>query len=85
MWGSFDDSAARKNKDARHLEVVGRSIICVLFDRWYAAGKLIKFIRRQGWYVICALKSNRKLNSIQVDEWDRQLMSSRMIGVSECD
>jgi hypothetical protein len=27
--------------------------VYVLFDRWYASGKLIEFIRRQGWHVIC--------------------------------
>jgi hypothetical protein len=47
--------------------------VYVLFDRWYASGKLIKFIRRQGWHVICALKSNRKLNDVRVDEWDQRL------------
>jgi hypothetical protein len=35
--------------------------IYVLFDSWYTAAKLITFIRRQGWHVICALKSNRVL------------------------
>lgn len=35
--------------------------VYVLFDSWYTAAKLITFIRRQGWHVICALKSNRVL------------------------
>lgn len=35
--------------------------VYVLFDSWYTAAKLITFIRRQGWHVICALKSNRIL------------------------
>ena len=51
--------------------------VYVLFDRWYASGKLIKWIRRQGWHVICALKSNRKLNGIRVDEWDQRLKHRR--------
>jgi len=51
--------------------------VYVLFDRWYASGKLIKFIRRCGWHVICALKSNRKLSDTRVDEWDRQLRHKR--------
>lgn len=51
--------------------------VYVLFDRWYASGKLIKFIRRQGWHVICALKSNRKLNGIGVDQWDQRLRHKR--------
>lgn len=33
--------------------------VYVLFDSWYASAKLIKFCRRQGWHVICALKQNR--------------------------
>lgn len=33
--------------------------VYVLFDSWYASKKLIKYCRRQGWHVICALKHNR--------------------------
>lgn len=33
--------------------------VYVLFDSWYASAKLIKFCRRYGWHVICALKRNR--------------------------
>ena len=51
--------------------------VYVLFDRWYAAGKLIKYIRRQGWHVICALKRNRTLNGIRVDRWDQRLRHKR--------
>jgi hypothetical protein len=51
--------------------------VYVLFDRWYASGKLIKFIRRPGWHVICALKRNRTLNGIRVDQWDRRLRHKR--------
>ncbi|WP_376790469.1 transposase [Thermoflexus sp.] len=51
--------------------------VYVLFDRRYAAGKLIKWTRRQGWHVICALKSNRKLNGVQVDQWDQRLRHKR--------
>ncbi len=51
--------------------------VYVLFDRWYASGKLIRFICRQGWHVICALKGNRKLNGIRVDEWAQRLRHKR--------
>jgi len=51
--------------------------VYVLFDRWYGSSKLIKFIRRQGWHVICALKRNRKLNGIRVDQWDQRLRHKR--------
>jgi len=33
--------------------------VYVLFDSWYASKKLIRFCRRHGWHVICALKRNR--------------------------
>lgn len=33
--------------------------IYVLYDSWYASNRLIKFCRRHGWHVICALKHNR--------------------------
>ena len=51
--------------------------VYVLFDRWYGSGKLIKFIRRQGWHVICALKRNRTLNGIRVAQWDQRLRHKR--------
>ena len=51
--------------------------VYVLFDRWYGSGKLIKFIRRQGWHVICALKRNRTLSGIRVDQWDQRLRHKR--------
>lgn len=44
--------------------------VYVLFDSWYAAARLLKFIHRQGWYTICALKSNRKLNGQRLDRHD---------------
>ena len=51
--------------------------VYVLFDRWYGSSKLIKFIRRQGWHVICALKRNRTLNGIRVAQWDQRLRHKR--------
>lgn len=58
--------------------------VYVLFDSWYTANKLITFIRRQGWHVICALKSNRVLKrpgqsgqprvvKLQVRQWAKEL------------
>jgi len=47
--------------------------VYVLFDSWYASAKLIKFCRRQGWHVICAIKSNRRLNGKRVDQHDQAL------------
>ena len=41
--------------------------VYVLFDSWYASSKQINFCRRQGWHIICALKSNRRLAKQRVD------------------
>jgi len=51
--------------------------VYVLFDSWYASAKLIKFCRRQGWHVVCAIKSNRRLNGKSVRFWDQQLRHQR--------
>jgi DDE superfamily endonuclease len=34
--------------------------ISVQFDSWSASAELLKYVRRQGWHAVCALKSNRK-------------------------
>jgi hypothetical protein len=41
--------------------------IYVQFDSWYASARLIKYARRHGWHVNCALKRNRHLNGTRVD------------------
>lgn len=43
-------------------------LVYVQFDSWYASEKLIKYVRRQGWHVICGLKYNRKLNGKRLDQ-----------------
>ena len=48
-------------------------LVYVLFDSWYASNKLLKYCRRQGWHVICAIKSNRTLDSIQLSQWNQRL------------
>lgn len=53
------------------------SQVYVLFDSWYASAKLIKFCRRQGWQVICAIKSNRRINKIRLDRHDQALKHRR--------
>lgn len=47
--------------------------VYVLFDSWYASAKLINFCRRQGWHIICALKSNRRVAKQRVDKHDQWL------------
>ena len=44
----------------------------MLFDRWYAAAQLIRFIRRQGWQAICAVKSNRLLSGSKLSDCDKR-------------
>ena len=47
--------------------------VYVLFDSWYASAKLLNFCRRQGWHIVCALKSNRRVNQQRVDKQDQLL------------
>jgi hypothetical protein len=42
--------------------------VYVLFDSWYSSAKLIKFCRRQKWHVICAVKSNRRIDKVGVSQ-----------------
>lgn len=51
--------------------------VYVLFDSWYASAKLIKWCRRRRWHVICALKSNRRLNGVQVRDHHQRLKHQR--------
>ena len=47
--------------------------VYVLFDSWYASAKLIKFCRRQRWHVICAVKSNRRIEKKRIDHYNQTL------------
>ncbi len=51
--------------------------IYVHFDSWYASARLLKFIHRQGWHTVCALKHNRKLDAIGLDHQARSLRHQR--------
>jgi hypothetical protein len=51
--------------------------VYVLFDSGYASNGLLKFCRRQGWHVICAIKSNRKLDDKQLSQWPQTLRHQR--------
>ena len=55
--------------------------VYVTFDTWYASAKLIKFCRRQGWHVVCALRSNRLLNEIGLKKHDLEMKHKRYIRV----
>jgi hypothetical protein len=52
-------------------------VVYVLFDSWYASAKLIKWCRRRDWHVICALRSNRTLNGVQVRTHHQRLKHQR--------
>jgi len=47
--------------------------VYVLFDSWYASANLIKLCKQLGFEVICAVKSNRTLNGIQLRDLARTL------------
>src|SRR5262245_58505499 len=51
--------------------------VYVLFDSWYASNRLVQFCRRQGWQVICAIKSNRKLDDKKLTQWPQALRHQR--------
>jgi Transposase DDE domain len=51
--------------------------VYVLFDSWYASNRLVKFCRRQGWHVICAIKSNRTLADKKLSQWPQALRHQR--------
>lgn len=55
--------------------------VYVTFDSWYASAKLIKFCRRQGWHVVCALRSNRLINGIGLKKNDLAMKHRRYIRV----
>lgn len=42
--------------------------VYVQFDSWYASRSLIKYVLRQGGEVTCALKHNRTLNDLPLDQ-----------------
>ena len=55
--------------------------VYVLFDSWYASAKLLKFIARQGWFSLCAIKSNRTLNGLKLSIWNQRLKHTHYIPI----
>jgi len=43
--------------------------IYVQFDSWYASEGLLRYIHRQGWHAVCALKSNRKFSGQRLNQF----------------
>ena len=51
--------------------------VYVLFDSWYTSAKLVQGIRRHGWHVIAAVKSNRSLGGQKLTTWHHALKGRR--------
>jgi hypothetical protein len=51
--------------------------VSVLFESWYAANRLRTFCRRQSWYVVCTITSNRKLEDQKRSQWPQALRQQR--------
>jgi hypothetical protein len=43
--------------------------VYVQFDSWYASEQLLRYVHRQGWHAVCALKSNRKLRGQRLSQF----------------
>ena len=52
-------------------------LVYVLFDSWYTSAKLVQGIRRHGWHVIAAVKSNRSLAGQKLTTWHHALKGRR--------
>jgi len=51
--------------------------VYVQFDSWYASERLLKYVHRQGWHTVCALKSNRKLQGQRLHQFVTTLKHRR--------
>jgi len=51
--------------------------VYVQFDSWYASERLLKYVHRQGWHTVCALKSNRKLQGQRLRDYATTLQHRR--------
>lgn len=67
--------------DLKH-RLPARFPVYVLFDSWYASNNLLKFCRRQGWHIICAIKSNRTLDGFKLSKWNQRLKHQPYIRVN---
>jgi hypothetical protein len=72
-----------KNRLARDILEAVKSLlpagwtIYVQFDSWYASERLLKYVHRQGWHAVCALKSNRKLQGQRLRQFATTLQHRR--------
>lgn len=49
------------------------SQVHALFDSWYASAKLVNLCLSKHWQVVCALKSNRKIEKQRIDRYHQTL------------
>jgi Transposase DDE domain len=70
-------SLARDMLEGLQLLLPAEFQVYVLFDSWYAAHGLLKCCCRQGWHVLCVIKSNRKLDDKQLAQWPKALRHQR--------
>jgi hypothetical protein len=56
--------------------------VYVQFDSWYASERLLKYVHRQGWHAVCALKSNRKLQGQRLRQFATTLQHKRYTRVA---
>jgi DDE superfamily endonuclease len=54
----------------------------VQFDSWYASEGLLKYVHRQGWHTVCALKSNRNFSGQRLPQFGATLRHKRYTHVS---
>jgi len=55
--------------------------VYVQFDSWYASARLLKYIRRQGWHVVCRIEPNRNLDNQRVDQRNMAQRQRRCVHV----
>jgi hypothetical protein len=51
--------------------------VYVQFDSWYASERLLKYVHRQGWHAVGALKSNRTLHGQRLSQFATTLQHRR--------
>jgi hypothetical protein len=55
----------------RLLPLIPKTVrVYVQCDAWYASARLITYVRRQGWHIICRVKANRRLDQQPISARD---------------
>ena len=56
--------------------------VYVQCDAWYASARLIKYVRRQTWHIICRVKANRRLDTQPISARDADQRHQRYCRVT---